>query len=93
MTEIAYMVREDWAQRGTAMEQSSDTIRSWLDGSRPVWAVGKPEKFNDRVRSADRETAVYISRSQSPRPVVGFGRAADIAAEHDTSHIGRCQAV
>ena len=32
MTEIAYMVREDWAQRGTAMQQSSAIIRSWLNG-------------------------------------------------------------
>lgn len=81
------MVREDWAQRGTAMRQSSATIRSWLDGNRPVWAVGKPEKFNDPVRSAERETAVHVSRSQSPRPVVAFGRLADIASRHDAAHI------
>lgn len=87
MTEIAYMVREDWAQWGTAMQQSSNTIRSWLDGSRPVWAVGKPEKFNDSVRSADRETAVYISRSQSPSPVVDFSRLANIASRHDAAQL------
>jgi hypothetical protein len=87
MTEIAYMVREDWAQWGAAMKQSSDTIRSWLDASRPVWAVGKPEKFNDTVRSADRETAVYISRSQSPSPVVDFGRMADVASRQDAAHL------
>lgn len=87
MTEIAYMVREDWAQWGTAMQQSSGTIRSWLDGTRPVWAVGKPAKFNDPVRSADRETAVYISRSQSPRPVVDFGQVTGIASRHDAAQI------
>lgn len=87
MTKIAYMVREDWAQRGTAMQQSSDTIRSWLDGSRPVWVVSQPEKFNDRVRSADRETAVYISRSQTLGPVLDFGRVVDVASRHDASQI------
>lgn len=87
MTEIAFMVREDWAQWGTAMQQSSDTVREWLGASRPVWVVGKPEKFDDRVRSADRETAVYISRSKSPGPVVGFDRIADVASHREATRL------
>lgn len=50
------------------MRQNSDTIRAWLTGSKPVYAVGKPEKFDDDVRTAaDRETAVYIGGSTPPR--------------------------
>lgn len=86
MTEIAYMVREDWAQWGKAMRQSSDTIRSWLGTSRIVWVVGKPEKFNDHVRSADRETTAYIARSK-PAPVVGFARLAEVASRPEAADI------
>lgn len=87
MTELAYMVREDWAQHGTAMQESSDTIHAWLSGSKPVYAVGKPEKFDDKMRSADRETAVYISRSTSPRPVIGFSRLESVAARDDAAEL------
>lgn len=85
MTETGYMVREDWAQQGRAMHQSSETIRSWLRGSRTVYVVGKPEKFYDAVRDADRETAAYISRSQSPRPVMGLAHLSEIASRDDAA--------
>lgn len=81
------MVREDWGQRGTAMQRSSDAIRSWLGVSRPVWVVGKPERFNDPVRGADRETVVYIGHSSSPSPIVSFDRIAAIASRRDASRI------
>lgn len=74
------MVREDWAQQGTAMRQSSDTIRLWLKGDRTVYVVGKPEMFNDDLRSADRETAMSISGSKSPGPIVGFAHLTEIAS-------------
>ncbi|MBT9276133.1 hypothetical protein KMZ32_18830 [Phycicoccus sp. MAQZ13P-2] len=80
MTEIAYMVREDWAQRGTAMRESSDRVRSWLGAARPAWVVGKPEKFDDKLRSADRETSVYISGERAPRPVIDFSQLEKISS-------------
>ncbi len=86
MTELAFMVREDWAQRGSAMQQSSATIRAWLGSSRPVWVVQKPEKF-DRERPADLETAAYISGSRSPGPVVGFDRLGEISNHDKAAHI------
>ena len=52
-----------------------------------MWAVGKPEKFSDPVRSADHETAVYISHSQAPHPVVDIGRVTDFASRHDADRI------
>lgn len=41
------------------------------------------KKFNDRVRTADREIAVYIGRSKVPSPVVGFDRITDIGSHRD----------
>lgn len=61
MTDLAYMVREDWAQRGTAMIQNSARIREWLGPQPYVFAVTDVTKFNERDHDADLETAMYIS--------------------------------
>jgi len=59
MTDLAYMVREDWAQQGTAMVSSSARIREWLGDGPMVFAVTDKRKFNG-ANSADREAAEYI---------------------------------
>lgn len=87
MTEIAFMLREDWAQLGTEMQRSSDAIRAWIGASSPVWVVGEPDKFDDHLHSADRETAVYIDGSKSPSPVVGFDRIADIVSRPEAPRL------
>lgn len=60
MTDLAYMVREDWAQQGTAMGSSSARIREWLGDGPVVFAVTDTRKFNRADRSADLEAAEYI---------------------------------
>ncbi|MFD2794554.1 hypothetical protein ACFS27_13440 [Promicromonospora vindobonensis] len=87
MTELAYMVREDWAQQGTAMEQSSATIRSWLGDKKLVYAVGRPDMFNDKARNIERGTAMQIGDTTTPAPVVGLEQLSDLAARDDASDI------
>ncbi|WP_278314999.1 hypothetical protein [Lolliginicoccus levis] len=87
MTDLGYMVRQDWAQRGTAMRESSDRIAQWLGDSRLVFVVGKPERFDDPDRSADRETAIHIGRTANPRPVVSFDDLARLSERGDAGDI------
>ncbi|HZN75107.1 MAG TPA: hypothetical protein VFC00_26025 [Micromonosporaceae bacterium] len=69
MTDLAYMVREDWAQQGTAMVSSSARIREWLGDGPIVFAVTDKRKFNG-VHSADLETAEYIVAGHARPDVV-----------------------
>lgn len=63
------MVREDWAQQGTAMASSSARIRAWLGDGPVVFAVRDKRKFSD-ARSADLETAKYIVAGRVGNDVV-----------------------
>jgi len=81
------MVREDWAQQGTAMKKSSETIRAWLGSRKIVYAVSRPEKFNDKVRGADRETAVSIGNTNRPPQVLSFARLTELADRDDAGDI------
>ena len=53
MTELAYMVREDWAQRGTAMVPQSTVIREWIGEAPYLFAVTDVKEFNRDDRNAD----------------------------------------
>lgn len=53
MTELAYMVREDWAQRGTAMRQQSTVIREWLGDPPFVFATADRKKYQ-QLRRPDK---------------------------------------
>jgi hypothetical protein len=78
MTDLAYMVREDWAQQGTAMVSSSARIREWL-GDRPVvFAVTDKRKFNG-AHSADREAAEYIVARRARHDVVDIAELTRLA--------------
>src|SRR5688572_17576560 len=72
MTQLAYITREDWAQHGTAMAQSSSRIREWLGPKPYLFAVTDIKKFSHRDRGADVEVADYVSGTTSPEYVVGI---------------------
>jgi len=69
MTELAYMVREDWAQRGTAMRQQSARIRDWLGSPPYVFATGDRKKY-ESDHSAGREFVTYVARAADERSVI-----------------------
>ncbi len=60
MTELAYMVREDWGQHGTAMKQQSAVIGDWL-GSPPYVFATADRKTYKSDHSADREFMTYVA--------------------------------
>ncbi|MFW6042025.1 MAG: hypothetical protein ACOC8M_03415 [Guyparkeria sp.] len=83
------MVREDWAQLGTAMTTSSARIRDWLGDGPYLFAVTDVRKFNRTDHSADLEAAEHIAPGDAHRHVVNItdlarldedDRAADVAA-------------
>jgi hypothetical protein len=69
MTDLAYMVREDWAQQGTAMVSSSARIRDWLGDGPVVFAITDKRKFSG-AHSADLEAAEYIVAGSAGHDVV-----------------------
>jgi hypothetical protein len=69
MTEIAYMVREDWAQRGTSMPQQSALIREWLGDPPFVFATTDRENYQD-ANSADRGFVTYVAPASDERRVI-----------------------
>jgi hypothetical protein len=88
MTELGYVVREDWAQHGTSMTTSSARIRDWFGVGPYLFAVTDVRKFNRMDHSADVEAAEYIAPGDAQCRVVNImdltrlaedDRAADIA--------------
>lgn len=77
MTEMAYMVREDWAQNGTAMNEQSERIRQWLGLGPYVFATGNPKPYRS-PDSADREFVRYLRDGDSDDLVVTFDRLSEI---------------
>ena len=69
MTELAYMVREDWAQRGTSMRQQSAVIREWLGDPPFVFATTDWKRYQGES-SADREFVTYIASASDKRRVI-----------------------
>ena len=84
MTDLAYMVREDWAQHGTAMVPSSSLIRDWLGDGPPLFAVTEVKKFNDKNRNADLEAAEYIALAGTKLHVVNIADLARLT-EHESA--------
>ena len=72
MTDLAFMVREDWAQEGTAMAANGAVIREWLGGDPILFAVGDASKFDDHHRNADADTAQLITGTQQRPQVVSI---------------------
>lgn len=69
MTELAYMVRDDWGQHGTAMRQQSAVIRDWL-GSPPYVFATADRKTYESDHSADREFMTYVAHDADERHVI-----------------------
>jgi len=65
MTDLAYMVREDWAQHGTAMVQQSAVIRNWIGEPPYLFAVTDVKKFTHDDRGADSKLLSTSLRSQA----------------------------
>lgn len=79
MAEITYMMREDWAQEGTAMEASSATIRDWLGVDRFALLVLDASEYGTG-READREAADFIGAFSQRVGPVNF---TDLVAKRD----------
>jgi hypothetical protein len=62
------MVREDWAQHGTAMVPQSARIRDWLGDLPLLLATSDLKKYKDQ-HSADREFVRYLL-GDAPRPPI-----------------------
>lgn len=61
MTEIAYMIREDWAQHGTAMVPNSARIRDWLGDPPYAFAVPSDRQGGPKPSEADEEMMRYLA--------------------------------
>lgn len=81
MTELAYMVREDWAQHGTTMVPQSAVIRDWLGEAPYLFAVTDVKKFNHNDRSADLETANFIAPDADTCKVFNISELAGLARQ------------
>ncbi|MCO7238701.1 hypothetical protein [Aeromicrobium sp. CnD17-E] len=72
MTDLAYMVREDWAQHGSAMHPQSQVIRSWAGELPHLFAVHDLKQYSQIDLSADHEAAEFIAPGSSTRSVLSF---------------------
>lgn len=69
MTELAYMIRKDWGQRGTAMRKQSAVIRDWL--GHPPYVVATADRKNyESDNSADREFVTFVAHAADDRDVI-----------------------
>ncbi len=82
MTELAFMVREDWAQHGTAMVQQSARIRQWLTDSSLFFATTDVKKFG-ASNSADREFVEYLGAGTAAPKVITFGDLRELRRDGD----------
>ena len=76
------MVREDWAQDGTAMREQSAVIRSWL-GEPPYLVAVKDAGAFQKDRPAGLETATYIAPEAADRRVFSIRELAGLAHEDE----------
>ncbi|QNA92953.1 MULTISPECIES: hypothetical protein [unclassified Microbacterium] len=81
MTELAYMVREDWGQHGTAMVSQSAVIREWLGEAPYLFAVTDVKKFSYDDRSADVEAAEFIAPAAGDRKVFSISELSRLDRE------------
>ena len=77
MTELAYMVREDWAQHGTAMSQQSAVIHGWLGDPPYVFATTDRKKY-EGSSSADREFVHYVAPTTDERRVIDLSSLGEL---------------
>lgn len=80
MTEIAYMVREDWAQHGTSMVSQSAVIRDWLGESPYLFAVCDSKRVRE-PGSADMEFIDYVAGEPGSRKIVNLAELRNLGAQ------------
>lgn len=71
MTELAYMTRESWGQRGTSMVPQSAVIREWLGAPPYIFAAPSPNRLLE-PNSADMEFVDYVATENATRRIVGL---------------------
>lgn len=81
MADLAYMVREDWGQRGTGMVPQSKVIRSWAGESPYYFAVFGAEKIARVDRSADLEAVRFLASGAGERRLLDYGTLARLSRE------------
>lgn len=82
MTELAYMTREAWAQRGTAMVPQSAVIRDWLGEPPYVFAASDPKRLQ-KPNSADMEFVNYVALERGSRRIVGISELGNFAQQSE----------
>jgi hypothetical protein len=80
MTNLAYMVRKDWGQHGTARVSQSAVIRQWAGSAPYVSVVADARKFLTD-HPADRETVDNLLGDSSERSIVSIGELARLTRE------------
>jgi hypothetical protein len=83
MTELAYMVRDDWAQHGTAMASQSAIIREWIGPPPYLFAVTDVKKFSHNDRGADVEAAEHIAPDKTERVVFNVSELAKFGRDDE----------
>lgn len=83
MTELAYMVREDWGQHGTAMVPQSTVIRDWLGESPYLFAVVDTRKFTPDERGADVDAAKFIAPDPATRTAFNIAELAKLIRDNE----------
>lgn len=82
MTDLAYMVREDWGQHGTAMVPQSQVIRDWAGKAPYLFAVMDVMKFNSDDRDADLEAAEFIAPDDANRRIFNVTDLGGLTNDH-----------
>lgn len=78
MTQLAYMIRSDWGQDGTAMIPQSAVIREWLGNAPYAFMVADVAAINT-ARPADLEYINFIEPDASQRRVFSFSALREFA--------------
>ncbi|PWC06664.1 hypothetical protein [Mycetocola zhujimingii] len=81
MSELAYMVREDWGQHGTAMEPQSAVIREWIGEAPYLFAVADSKRFSRDDRDADLEAAEFVAPEGATRIVFNIRELGTLKSE------------
>lgn len=82
MTELAYMIRSDWAQHGTVMAEQSATIREWL-GDAPYVFLAPDLQKHETENDADREFVDFVAPDPASRRVVALSEIGQFRRKGD----------
>lgn len=82
MTELAYMIREDWAQEATSMVPQSAVIREWLGEPPYLFAVSDLKRLRE-PNSADMEFINYVAVEKGSQRIVGISELRNFAGENN----------